>query len=650
MERSGGTVIYRRGEPVSAVPGVEAELPSGSPKGGRPGPFSRAWRHLEALLERVGGREANLFAWSGPMAVGCFVLIVVSGLYLYLFYQVGSSAGYASVAAMDQSLLGSGMRALHRYASRGFMIFALIHMVRYLLSGRFRGARWLPWVTGLLMLGLAWFVGVVGYLLVWDSRAFLATEVLASWLDAVGLLGQPISFSLLSPESLKENVFLVLLYLHITLPLLGVIFGWLHLTRVARPRLLPHWGIVGVSFVAYVVLSLVLPLETLPQADPSRTPPPFQVDPFYLAYLLLPRNLPQWVAGGVLVASLVALALPWIGRKRRVSLNVDADRCIGCGFCAADCPFGAIRMEPTDAGRRLAKVVPSRCTDCGVCVGACPTGGIDLEFGSSGVSTYLAYHLGRFAEGGVSRLVVHCAGHTVRLNHGEAALELPCAASMPLWTTRYLARRGIALRVVPCGHGVCPGREGADLVAERALRRRYPFWPRKLAVGLSSRLLEQRSWASVGAGSALAVLLVAISLWQGPRWEGSGSVLKVAVRAEAPFLWSHVLSEAEREKLLPHMRIDQPVAGRRADLQLWLVVGNHSRELVLSPVGLHRDGPTYYYMEIPLDPGSYEVQFVLAPVGSGEQVLAQWHGQLQVDRGQVRVLSYGVLGPELVVR
>jgi ferredoxin len=601
-------------------------------------------------LERLLGREANLFALSGPMAVACFLLIVLSGLYLFLFYQVGSSAGYASVVSIDQSVVGRGMRALHRYSSRGLMIFSLIHFLRYLATGRFRGARWLPWVTGLFMVGLTWFIGLTGYLLVWDTRAFLAAEVLAGWLDAVGIFGQPISFSLLSPDSLKENVFLVLLYLHITLPLLGLIFGWLHLTRLARPRLLPSWGTLAGISILYLVLSIGFPLAMLPEADPFRAAVPFQVDPFYLGFVLLPRNgLPWWMTAGVVATVALAFALPWI-RRKRVSVRLDRDLCIGCGFCAADCPFAAIRMESSGSERAVARLVEGRCTECAICVGACPTGGIDLVSGAGSLSAYVRAEVKKAADQGRVRAVVYCSGHRVDVESGEFGLELPCVASMPLWVPTYLARRGIAVRLSPCGQDVCLGREGSELATGRAMRRRYPFWPRKLAVELGSRLLERSPVASIAAGSLLAALVLVASLWEGPYWQGSPAVFKVAVRVEAPFLWSYVLSGSDKERLLPHMRIDQPVAGERADVVVVLGVGGSRREWVLKPVGLHRDGPTYGYFELPLHPGAYDVEFQLQPLGVGQAPIARWTGQLQLNEGEVRVLSYGVLGPELVMR
>ncbi len=51
---------------------------------------------------------------------------------------------------------------------------------------------------------------------------------------------------------------------------------------------------------------------------------------------------------------------------------VDAERCRGCGVCAALCPFGAVSVNVRAA------VDPARCMGCGVCVDRCRSDAIHL--------------------------------------------------------------------------------------------------------------------------------------------------------------------------------------------------------------------------------------------------------------------------------
>ena len=58
----------------------------------------------------------------------------------------------------------------------------------------------------------------------------------------------------------------------------------------------------------------------------------------------------------------------------RVEIGVAAEKCMGCGGCAAVCPMGLHRLAPD--GRAEHVHDPARCTGCGACAEVCPTGAI----------------------------------------------------------------------------------------------------------------------------------------------------------------------------------------------------------------------------------------------------------------------------------
>jgi len=74
--------------------------------------------------------------------------------------------------------------------------------------------------------------------------------------------------------------------------------------------------------------------------------------------------------------SLMVGLMPWLPPLRRAgAAAVDLTHCNGCGRCAEDCPYEAIRMVRRSDGRAFpaqAQVNPSLCAACGICMGACP--------------------------------------------------------------------------------------------------------------------------------------------------------------------------------------------------------------------------------------------------------------------------------------
>jgi len=206
----------------------------------------------EVLINRLVSFPLNPLYYTGTIAVFSLAVATVTGIYLFLFYRVGSDAAHASIEGIMAHPFGIGalMRSLHRYASDAAILAAVLHGAKMLLNDRFWGARWIGWVTGIVLLGLVWITGATGYWLVWDVEAQWLSISTARFLDVLPIFGQPLSRTFLPGTQIQNFLFFIVLFIHITIPLLLGLAYWLHVMRLARARFFPPRLVLWVTGAA----------------------------------------------------------------------------------------------------------------------------------------------------------------------------------------------------------------------------------------------------------------------------------------------------------------------------------------------------------------------------------------------------------------
>ena len=431
---------------------------------------------LEKPVERlVGSPRANPLPHAGTISVFLLIVVVVSGVYVTLFYEFGFDASYDAVVEIDEHPIQSVARSIHRYSSAALVVTTVVHAWRIFVAGRFGAGRRYRWLTGIASLVLVWLAGVTGYLLVWDARAQAIAEATGGVLSDMGLGAGFVVDQLLGRGS-GSGLTVAIWFIHLGLTAVLGWFAWRHLRR-SRLAWLPPRPWMAAMGVALLGLSLLLPADLLDPRDPAALIPDMALDPFML--FLLPPLLSDaaWlVVAAMAAAILVAAAVPWLLRDRTAAVvRIDPDACTGCEICVDDCPYVALGMQDRrddPAGGRLAVVDPSACVGCGICVGSCAFGAMELP-GHPGPEVV-------DPEG--ADVVIACERRARHHQPDGLVVTVPCAGMLQPAAVGHLMRRGASsVSVDGCSPGDCSYGVGNLITHERLEGSRAPHVQRRWA-------------------------------------------------------------------------------------------------------------------------------------------------------------------------
>jgi coenzyme F420-reducing hydrogenase delta subunit/Pyruvate/2-oxoacid:ferredoxin oxidoreductase delta subunit len=434
-------------------------------------------------LNRIYGSRYNPIYASGPISVALLIILLITGVYLLLFYRIG--APYDSVERITgQVWTGRWIRSLHRYASDAAVVAIAVHAFRMFAQHRTWGPRALAWVSGVVLLLVLFVSGWTGYVMIWDLQAQLLAVEGARLMDVLPLFSEPLGRTFVGDQPLPAAFFFMNLFLHIALPVGMLLVLWLHVSRLARPALLPPkrltWGLTALL----VGISVLWPIGMDPRADLHRLPGETKLDLFYSFWLPLTSAVPAWVAwlAGLALVS-ATLVVPWLARPRMevrpAPSVVDERLCTGCEQCADDCPYDAIAMVVRHDGRAelVAVVDPDQCVSCGICAGSCAPMGVGPP-GRTGRDQMaeVKQFVARVRPGASDVVVVGCnraaVGRSAEVD-GAPILAVTCAGNLHTSVVESLIRGGAGgVLIAACPESDCWNREGARWLEQRLYHER----------------------------------------------------------------------------------------------------------------------------------------------------------------------------------
>ncbi len=457
------------------------------------GVIEKLWLSVEKTIDALTTSEYNPFYYIGAIGIFFLWIIIISGIYLFIFYTITARGAYDSVERLtaDQWYLGGVMRSLHRYSAEGLVFAGIMHTLRCYALDRYKRWRWIAWVSGVILMWIIWIGGIFGYWMVWDERAKFIALSSSRMLESVPFLGMPLSISFASIQNITDEFFYIILVIHFFSIVVVFILLMVHLSRITKAIITPPRVMAYAVVITLLVIALIHPAVSAPPADLKKLSPAVPFDWLFMFVYPLLRHMPAravWLF--VVSVTMIVAIVPWLTREESKAAAVVTYRnCTGCELCMEDCPYEAIRMRPRtdDMPYDLEAVVnPKRCASCGVCTGSCDYKAMSLP---DMTEDYLKSEIKRLSEAlkeewqDTKVLVFSCA-KGVYMDGGESIKGFEWARVLTLQCIGQLQPSMIAMSVedglfdgvfiAGCVTGDCHFRRGNEWLTERINSRRPP--------------------------------------------------------------------------------------------------------------------------------------------------------------------------------
>lgn len=283
---------------------------------------------LDLFDETLVARQGNPLYLLGPMLYYFWMITVVSGVILMIWYEPTTAGAFTSIDRIQHEVpLGWLVRGLHKYAADGLILVLILRIYRMYFLGEYKKPGELSWMLGFLGLILAMISGITGYLLIWNQRAFWAAKTVLSvpvYFDQIPILGpmgfgSMIAYIFLGGPAVGQATITRFYAIHFGISLVLLILIEVFFQRTRRKRinmsLLPM--VLFLVMLIFISHPDALPAESGRRADPTRTPLPILSDWYFLAlYQYVKYTPPLWAGLGPGFLIGLGMLVPFLDRSK----------------------------------------------------------------------------------------------------------------------------------------------------------------------------------------------------------------------------------------------------------------------------------------------------------------------------------------------
>jgi len=295
--------------------------------------------------KKVPVHKFSFFYYLGGITLFLFIVQVITGILLLMYYKPGEDSAYESVRFIVTEVnFGWLVRNVHSWSANLMILFAFAHMFSVFFTKAYKKPRELTWVSGMILLLLAMGFGFSGYLLPWNELAFFATKVGTDIAGVIPFIGDTIKEVLRGGDDVTGATLSRFYGIHVAiLPLITTIFLVMHLFFVQKQGM-PNFVLKDallwiIVFNILIFLALIFPWELGLKADPF-APAPAGIKPeWYFMFMFqtlkyIPAHV-LFIEGEILgvfvfgLSGLLWMLVPFIKVKEKAGAKIQLMTIIG---------------------------------------------------------------------------------------------------------------------------------------------------------------------------------------------------------------------------------------------------------------------------------------------------------------------------------
>lgn len=133
------------------------------------------------------------FLWAmGVVLVVLFKILIVSGIFLLMYYKPDINSAFDSVnyTIMQEVEYGWLWRHVHGVAASAIFLIIYIHMFTGIYYGSYKKGREIIWLTGMALFGIFSAEAFSGYMLPWGQMSYWAAQVITNLFGGIPFIGE----------------------------------------------------------------------------------------------------------------------------------------------------------------------------------------------------------------------------------------------------------------------------------------------------------------------------------------------------------------------------------------------------------------------------------------------------------------------------